>query len=55
VIRPVTAPTAPPTARAKGRTVTTGSGSPYCSPTSRADETAAHKALHRIVRVGASR
>ena len=41
--------------RAQGRTVTTGSGSPDCSPAACADETAADKTLHEIVWVGASR
>jgi len=41
--------------RSEGRTVTTGSGSPDSSPTACADETAANKALHGIVRIGASR
>ena len=39
----------------EGRAVTTGSGSPDCSPTARADETAANETLHRIVWIGASR
>jgi|HubBroStandDraft_4_1064222.scaffolds.fasta_scaffold1563404_1 hypothetical protein len=36
-------------------TVTAGSGCSDRRPTARADETAAHKALHGIVRIGASR
>jgi hypothetical protein len=40
---------------AQGRTVTAGSGSPDCSSTACADETAANKTLHRIVWIGASR
>jgi len=41
--------------RAQGRAVTAGSGSPDCSATACADETATNEALHRIVRIGASR
>ena len=39
----------------EGRAVTAGSGSPDCSPTACADETAANKTLHRVVWIGASR
>jgi hypothetical protein len=35
--------------------MTTGSGSPDCSPTACADETAANETLHWIVWIGASR
>jgi hypothetical protein len=41
--------------RSQSRAVTAGSGSPDSSPTACADETAAYKALHGIVRIGASR
>jgi hypothetical protein len=39
---------------AEGGTVTTGSGSPDCSPTACADETTADKTLDRIIWIGAS-
>ena len=37
------------------RTMTARSGSPDCSPTARADETAANETLHGIVWIGAGR
>jgi hypothetical protein len=40
---------------AEGRTVTTGSGSPNCSPTACADETAPNRPLDWIVWIRASR